>query len=154
MSQASFSNTRTGLSRPLLAAAAIIGAAAVNLLLFLAFRSAGADYSNTAGVAVGVPNVLVMTVVPLLIGVTAVLLLARGRPALLRFGRWGGAVLALLTIAMTAAAGFDPVSFLALALMHVVVAAAVATALRPGRGNATAQRGGGTEQRGPDPRTA
>ena len=147
MSQASFRNTRAGLSRPLLVVPAIIGAAAVNLALYLVFRAAGADYANTAGVAVGVPNVLVMTVVPLLIGVTAVLLLARSRPALLRLGRWGGAVMALLTIAMTAAAGFNAVSFCALALMHVVVAVAVVTALRP-------ERAGGTEPGAADPRTA
>jgi hypothetical protein len=123
--------TPQGSSRTRLMAASIIGAAIVNLVLFFGFGAAGAGYHNTMGMTVGVPNVLGMTVIPLLLGLGAVVLLSRRWPVLRAVGRWVGVALALLTIAMTATAGFDTLSFLALALMHLVVAAAITTALTP-----------------------
>ena len=123
----------TGRNRLRLLAFAVVGAAALNLVLFYVFRAAGADYVNAAGMVVGPANVLAMTVVPLLIGPVGVVLLARRLPSLLRIGRWGGAGLALLTIAGTALSGFDTLSFAGLALMHVVVAAGVVISLRPER---------------------
>jgi hypothetical protein len=125
--------TRTGSSRTRLITASIIGAAIVNLALFFGFGAAGAGYHNTMGMTVGVPNVLGMTVIPLLIGLGAVVLLSRRWPVLRAVGRWVGVALALLTIGMTATAGFDTLSFLALALMHLVVAAAITTALAPAK---------------------
>ncbi|MDK1327639.1 DUF6069 family protein [Arthrobacter sp. zg-Y1143] len=122
----------SGSNRPLLLTLVIVGAAALNLVLFYVFRSAGAEYANASGMVVGAANVLIMSVVPLLIGLVAVVLLSRRWPSLLRIGRWAGAALALLTIGMTAAAGFDTLGFTGLALMHVVVAAGVLVALRPG----------------------
>lgn len=121
-----------GRNRLLLLALVIIGAAALNLVLYFAFRAAGAEYVNAAGMVVSAANVLTMTVVPLLIGLPAVVLLSRRRPSLLRIGRWGGALLPLLTITMTAVSGFDALGFAGLALMHVVVAAGVVIGLRPG----------------------
>jgi hypothetical protein len=115
---------------PLLAAS-ILGAAIVNVALFLIFQAAGATYENTAGMPVGVINVLIMTLVPLLVGLGILALVSRRRPGLIKIGKWTGIALALLTIAMTAATGFDTPGFIALALMHVTVALAIATALRP-----------------------
>ncbi len=116
--------------RPLLAVS-VLGAAIVNVALFLIFRASGATYENTAGMPVGVINVLIMTIVPLLIGLGILALVSRRRPGLIEIGKWTGIALALLTIAMTATTGFDTLGFIALALMHVVVAFAIAIALRP-----------------------
>ena len=121
---------KTAVRVPILATC-ILSAAIINVALLLIFKAAGADFENTAGVQVGVANVLVMTVVPLLVGFGVVALVSRRNPAFLRIGRWIGIGLALLTIVMTATVGFDPLGFIGLALMHVVVAAAIAVALRP-----------------------
>lgn len=114
-----------------LVATCILAAAIINVALLLIFKAAGADFVNTVGVQVGVANVLVMTVVPLLGGFAVVAFASRRNPAFLRIGRWVGIGLALLTIVMTAAVGFDPIGFIGLALMHIVVAAAIAVGLRP-----------------------
>ena len=114
-----------------LLAASILGAAIVNVALFLIFQAAGATYENTAAMPVGVTNVLIMTIVPLLIGLGAVALISRRRPGFVTIGKWTGIALALLTIAMTATTGFDTLGFVALALMHVIVAIAIGVALRP-----------------------
>jgi hypothetical protein len=109
---------------------AILAAAVVNVVIFLAFSAAGASYDNSVlGAPVGVTNVLLMTIAPMLIGMLVVVLASRRWPRLLTVGRWVGAVLALATVAMTAAGGFSTLAFVALALMHVVVAVAVFTGL-------------------------
>jgi hypothetical protein len=114
----------TGSVRPI--TLAVLGAAAVNVVLYLAFKAAGADYENTQlAEPVAIANVLFMTVPALLVGMTAVALLSLRWRSLLTVGRWVGVALALATIAMTATAGFETLSFVALALMHVVVAIAV-----------------------------
>jgi hypothetical protein len=119
---------RTGAVRPI--AMAILAAAVVNVAIFLAFSAAGASYENsTLGAPVGVSNVLLMTIAPMLIGMLVVALASRRWPRLLTVGKWVGAVLAIATVAMTAAGGFATLSFVALALMHVVVAVAVVTGL-------------------------
>ena len=64
-------------------------------------------------------------------GFGVVALVSRRNPAFIKIARWIGIGLALLTIVMTATVGFDPLGFIGLALMHVVVAAAIAVALRP-----------------------
>jgi hypothetical protein len=118
-------------SRPRVIAAAILGAAVVNVAIFLSFSAAGADFENTLlPQPVGLPAVLFLTIVPMLVGLSGVALLSRRRPALIAAGQWVGPALALATIAMTVAAKFDALSFIALALMHVVVAIAVFTGLR------------------------
>ena len=103
------------------------------LALFLIFRAAGATYENTAAMSIGLTNVLIMTTVPLLLGFGLVALLSRRWPVFIKIGRWIGVALALLTIVMTAATGFDTLGFVALALMHVVVALTIIVALRPTR---------------------
>lgn len=105
---------------------AILGAAVVNVAIFLVFRAAGANYENTRQPEpVGLPAVLFLTVVPMLIGMITVALLSRRWPGLLTAGRWAGPALALATITMTVVAGFETLSFTALASMHVSVAVAV-----------------------------
>jgi hypothetical protein len=116
--------TRT---RPVRAiAVAVLGGAVVNAGIFLAFRAAGGTFENTrTPQPVSVPAVLLLTVVPMLIGLTATALVARRWPGLVTVGQVAGPALALLTIAVPAASGFDTLSLTALALMHVVVAVAV-----------------------------
>lgn len=124
----------TGSVRPL--ALAVLGAAAANVVLYLLFKAAGADFENDMLAApVGIPNVLFMTIPAMAIGLTVVARLSRRSPRVLTVGRWAGVVLALATIGMTASAGFETLSFVALALMHVVVAIAIYLglgALKPG----------------------
>lgn len=104
----------------------ILAAAVVNAAIFLAFSAAGANYENTRiPQPVGLPAVLFLTIVPLLIGLTGVALLSRRWPGLVTVGRIVGPALALLTVAVPAASGFDTLSFLALTLMHSIVAVAV-----------------------------
>ncbi|WP_342024912.1 DUF6069 family protein [Arthrobacter citreus] len=129
---ASPARQKTAVRAPLLAAC-ILAAAIINVALLLIFKAAGADFVNTVGVQVGVANVLVMTVVPLLVGFAVVAFASRRNPAFLRIGRWVGIGLALLTIVMTATVGFDSLGFIGLALMHIVVAAAIAVGLRPAK---------------------
>lgn len=113
-----------GAVRPI--ALAVLGAAAVNVVLFLIFKAAGADYENDMLPApVGIPNVLFMIIPAMAIGLTAVALVSRRSPKVLPVGRWAGVLLALATVGMTASAGFATLSFVALALMHVVIAIAV-----------------------------
>jgi hypothetical protein len=120
--------TRPGAIRPI--AVAILAAAVVNVVIFFAFSAAGASYENsTLPAPVGVTNVLLMTIAPMLIGMLVVALASRRWPRLLPVGQWVGSVLALATVAMTAAGGFTTLAFVALALMHVVVAVAVFTGL-------------------------
>ncbi|WP_435106220.1 DUF6069 family protein [Nocardiopsis synnemataformans] len=107
-------------------AIAILASAVVNVAIFFAFAAAGASYeASTMPAPVGVGNVLLMTIAPMLIGMGVAALLARRWPRLLTVGQWVGSVLAIVTIAMTAAGGFAALGFISLALMHVVVAAAV-----------------------------
>ena len=124
----------TGSVRPL--ALAVLAAAAANVVLYLLFKAAGADYeTDMLAAPVGIPNVLFMTIPAMAIGLTVVALLSRRSPKVLTVGRWAGVVLALATIGMTASAGFETLSFVALALMHVVVAIAFYLglgALKPG----------------------
>jgi Family of unknown function (DUF6069) len=120
-------------SRGPLLAASIIGSAIVNVALFLIFQAAGATYQNTPGMPVGLTNVLIMTIVPLLSGLGTVALISLRWPRFITIGKWTGVALALLTIAMTATTGFDTLGFVALALMHVVVALAITIALRPAK---------------------
>jgi hypothetical protein len=123
---------RSTLVRPI--AVAILAAAAVNVVIFFAFSAAGATYENTVLPApVGVTNVLMMTIAPMLIGMLVVALASRRSPRLLTIGQWAGAALALATITMTVAGGFPTLAFISLALMHVVVAVAVFTGLGASR---------------------
>lgn len=119
----------TGTTRPRggrVIAVAVVGAAAVNVAIFLIFRAAGATYENTVQpMPVGLPAVLFLTIVPMLIGLSAVALLSRRWPGLMTVGLWAGPALALATIAVTVVAGFEALSFVALALMHVIVAITV-----------------------------
>jgi hypothetical protein len=106
-------------------AVAVLGAAVVNAGIFLAFSAAGGTFENTRmPQPVGLPAVLVLTVVPMLIGLSAAALLARRWPGLVTVGQVVGPALALVTIAIPATSGFDTLSFVALTLMHVMVAVA------------------------------
>ncbi|MCQ4122695.1 DUF6069 family protein [Rhodococcus tibetensis] len=103
-----------------------------NLVLWLLALPAGAsfemtDAGKTTSAAPG--GVIVMTVVPILIGMTLAALISLKWPAIIRPAEVIGVVLALATIVLTIQADFDTASTLSLSLMHVVVAAAILVGL-------------------------
>ena len=70
-----------------------------------------------------------MTVIPMVVGLTAAVLLARRWPAVIRIAQVIGAILPIVTIGMTLTSHFDGQSKIALSIMHLVVAAAVVLGL-------------------------
>lgn len=116
---------------------AVIGTVAVSLLanlaLWLVGLAAGGDFHMTdpdgvrASVAPG--GVILMTVAPLAVGMTAAVLLSRLWAPILRVAAAVGAAASLGTIAGTVAADFDGPSTVTLSLMHVAIAVALVAAL-------------------------
>ncbi|WP_267900725.1 DUF6069 family protein [Micromonospora craterilacus] len=107
--------------------AATVGAALImNLLIHAVGRAAGGRFVFTnAGQSMQVDALTVggFTVVPLLLGLTAVALTARRWPWTVIVGSVVAPLLALVTIPiMTIPAGFDTVSAVALSLCHVSLA--------------------------------
>ncbi|PPK94261.1 hypothetical protein CLV92_108163 [Kineococcus xinjiangensis] len=112
--------------------AGVLGAVAVNLVLYLFARAAGASLALPDGSGthvVGVPDVVGATVVPLLVGTVLAVLLSRRWPVLLRVAQVGGAVVALVTVAGPLTGDTDAATRLVLAAMHVVSAVAVVAIL-------------------------
>jgi hypothetical protein len=126
-------NPRTlELSRPAAVLWTAVIALVPNLVLWLLALPAGAsfemtDAGKTTSAAPG--GVVVMTVVPLLIGMTLAALISVKLPAIIRPAEAIGVVLALATIVLTIQADFDAASTISLSLMHVVVAAAIVVGL-------------------------
>ncbi|NMD56079.1 MULTISPECIES: DUF6069 family protein [Tsukamurella] len=116
---------------------AVLGAVVVslfgNLVLWLVGLAAGGDFTMTdpegvrASVAPG--GVVLMTVAPLAVGMTAAVLLSKLWAPILRVAAVVGALASLGTIAGTLAADFDGPSTVTLSLMHVVIAAVLAGTL-------------------------
>jgi hypothetical protein len=116
---------------------AVLGAVAVslfgNLVLWLVGMAAGGDFTMTdpegvrASVAPG--GVVLMTVAPLAVGMTAAVLLSKLWAPILRVAAVFGALASLGTIAGTLSADFDGPSTVTLSLMHVVIAAVLVIAL-------------------------
>lgn len=103
-----------------------------NLVLWLAGLAAGGDFTMTnEGVreSVAPGGVVLMTVAPLAVGMTAAVLLSKLWAPILRVAAVVGAAASLGTIAGTLAADFDGASTTTLSLMHVVIAAVLVTAL-------------------------
>ncbi|AWK74795.1 DUF6069 family protein [Rhodococcus oxybenzonivorans] len=120
------------LSRPAAVLWTAVIALVPNLVLWLLALPAGAsfemtDAGKTTSAAPG--GVVVMTVVPLLIGMTLAALISVKLPAIIRPAEVIGVVLALATIILTIQADFDAASTISLSLMHVVVAAAIVVGL-------------------------
>ncbi|GAA4608214.1 hypothetical protein BJY16_006725 [Actinoplanes octamycinicus] len=130
---------------PRLPRAALVATAAgvavlVNLAVYLAGRAVGGTFtftSSTGPARVDAVTVAGFTAVPLLLGLTAVALLAPRAAWVIRVALVAGPALAAGTVlAMTLPADFDTVSTITLALCHltlvpITVAAVLALGRRP-----------------------
>lgn len=121
------------LTRTTAALGSVVLALLGNLVLWLVGLAAGGDFTMTdpdgvrASVAPG--GVVLMTVAPLAVGMTAAVLLSTLWAPVLRIAAAIGAVASLGTIAGTLAADFDVPSTVTLSLMHVVIAGVLVTVL-------------------------
>jgi hypothetical protein len=119
--------------------AAIIAAAVgitllANVAIWLIGTAAGGSFDHIEDnghlhTTTAPQGVISMTTIPMTIGLTLAVLIARTWPSIIRIAQVGGAAAALGTIAMTIDARFDTASTVALALMHVLIAASVVLAL-------------------------
>ncbi|TQM28951.1 DUF6069 family protein [Nocardia bhagyanarayanae] len=112
------------LNRPVAVLGAVAAAVLTNLVVWLIGAAAGGSFvvvdgTTTQDVAPG--GVIVMSAVPLLIGLTVAALLSYRWVGVLRVAEVVGSVLALATIAGTVAAAFDTASTVALSIMHVLL---------------------------------
>ncbi|MFJ7264553.1 DUF6069 family protein [Streptomyces globosus] len=112
--------------------AGAVGAAVVNLVVFAVARAAGAslvvmDRGQEHLVTIG--GVIGSSVVPLVAGVGAALLLALWKPVFLRVAQWVGGGLALLSVAGPLMSDTDGGTVAALSLMHVTLGVAVVAIL-------------------------
>ncbi|MFD4870196.1 DUF6069 family protein [Streptomyces sp. NPDC058412] len=108
------------------------GAAVVNLIVLAVAKLAGASLVVVDGGeehAITVGGVIGASVVPLLIGTGAALLLALWKPVFLRIAQFVGGGLALLSVAGPLPSGADGGTVVALALMHITLGVAVVAAL-------------------------
>ncbi|WP_405179467.1 DUF6069 family protein [Nocardia sp. NBC_01377] len=108
------------LNRPTAVFGGIAVALVLNLIVWLIGAAAGGEFTSE-GEPVAPGGVIVMSIVPLLIGLGAAALLSYKWVAVLRVAAVVGSLLALGTIALTVAAEFDTASTVALSLMHVVL---------------------------------
>lgn len=117
----------------LITATAVGTALAANLLLWVIGLLLGGSFEapdgsgGTESVAPG--GAIILTIVPLTLGLLIAGLIARKAPAVIRIAQVIGSLAALGTIAMTVAAGFDTVSTVTLSLMHVVLVPVLVYAL-------------------------
>ncbi len=103
-------------------AATVVAALVINLVIWVIGAAAGGsfeftDAGKTQSAAPG--GVIVMTVIPLLIGMTLTALVSYRWLGVIRVAQVVGPLIALLTIGGTVAANFDGVSTVALSAMHV-----------------------------------
>ncbi|MEC4574590.1 DUF6069 family protein [Streptomyces virginiae] len=124
---------RSGFGRWQVLVAGAVGAAVVNLAVFAVAKLAGAslvvmDAGEEHAVTVG--GVIGSSVVPLLVGTGAALLLALWKPVFLRIAQYVGSGLALLSVAGPLSADADGGTVAALSLMHITLGVAVFTTLR------------------------
>ncbi|MFD3596603.1 DUF6069 family protein [Nocardia sp. NPDC058640] len=124
--------TVPALNRPV----AVLGAAAVavvvNLIIWAIGAAAGGSFEMTdkgvvSSVAPG--GVILMSTVPVLIGLTVAVLISYLWTGVLRTAAVVGSLLSLGTIALTIAADFDTASTIALSLMHVALVPVMVIAL-------------------------
>ncbi|GAB2654435.1 hypothetical protein GCM10027088_35950 [Nocardia goodfellowii] len=119
------------LNRP----AAILGATGAallaNLVVWLIGAAAGGTFEMTdAGQVQSVApgGIITLTVVPLLVGLTAAALLSYKWVGVLRVAAVVGSVLAVATIGLTVGADFDTASTIALSVTHLTLVPAIVVA--------------------------
>ncbi|MFC9968784.1 DUF6069 family protein [Nocardia ignorata] len=129
---ATTTRTLPALNRPVAVLGAVAAALIANLIVWGIGEAAGGSFTTTtdgkvSDVAPG--GVILMSVVPLLIGLTAAMLVSYKWTGVLRVAAVVGSVLSIATIGMTLTAGFDTASTIALSLMHVVLVPVMVIAL-------------------------
>ncbi|WP_327418681.1 DUF6069 family protein [Streptomyces sp. NBC_01233] len=118
--------------------AGAVGAAVVNLIVLAVARLAGASLIVVDGgeehpITVG--GVIGGSVVPLVVGTGAALLMALWKPVFLRIAQYVGGGLALLSVAGPLSSDADGGTVVALSLMHITLGVAVVTTLKLHRRN-------------------
>ncbi|WP_336086411.1 DUF6069 family protein [Nocardia sp. SSK8] len=124
--------TLPALNRPVAVLGGVVAAVVLNLIVWGIGAAAGGSFLVTDGdtvtdVAPG--GVVIMSAVPLLIGLTAAVLVSHLWTGVLRVAEVVGSVLSVATIALTVAADFDTASTVALSVMHVVLVPVIVVAL-------------------------
>ncbi|WP_054816508.1 DUF6069 family protein [Nocardia arizonensis] len=112
------------LNRLVAVVGAVLAALAVNSIIWLIGMAAGGEFvtvDNGTEMKVAPGGVVVMSTVPLLIGLGAAALISYRWVGVLRVAAVIGSLLTLGTIAMTIEATFDTASTIALSLMHVAL---------------------------------
>jgi hypothetical protein len=134
MSTATTSSRTSARHGATVVAGTVVVAAVVNLAILAVGRSAGGDFQFTSGddrLTVGAGGVAMLTILPLLVGMSLAALLSVRWPVVLRVGMFVGPALALATIAiMTIPADLDTTSTVFLSMMHVVLVPATILGLR------------------------
>ena len=118
--------------RPTIVVGSVLAALIANLVLWLVGLLCGGSFEHTdAGtIASAAPGgVVLMTVVPLTVGLTVAALLSLWWNPIVRIAQVVGALLPLATIAGTVSADFDGPSTATLVLMHIVIAVAAVLGL-------------------------
>ncbi|MGP3683377.1 DUF6069 family protein [Streptomyces sp. IBSNAI002] len=110
-----------------------VGAVVVNLIVLAVAKLAGAslivvDSGQEHPITVG--GVISASVIPLVVGMGAALLLAQWKPVFLRIAQYVGGGLALLSVAGPLSSSADGGTVAALALMHLTLGVAVVAALQ------------------------
>ncbi|MEV0250396.1 DUF6069 family protein [Nocardia sp. NPDC050712] len=119
------------LSRPVAVLGATGAALLANLIVWLLGAAAGGSFEMTtdgvtASVAPG--GIIMLTVVPLLIGLTVAALVSYKWVGVLRVAAVVGSALAVATIGLTVAADFDTASTIALSITHLTLVPAIVVA--------------------------
>jgi len=118
--------------RTTVVAATVVAALVLNLVFWLLGLAAGGSFEHTdaGSVAVAAPGgVVLMTVVPLGVGLTLAAVLSLWWSGVLRIAQVVGALLPLATIQGTLTADFDTASTVTLTMMHVAIAVAAVLGL-------------------------
>lgn len=116
------------LNRPTAVLGAAAAAVLINLVVWLIGAAAGGTFEVDGG-SVAPGGVIIMSAVPLLIGLTVAALLSYRWVGVLRLAEVVGSVLAIATIGLTVAADFDSATTISLSIMHLVLAPVIVVAL-------------------------
>ncbi|MFF2088674.1 DUF6069 family protein [Nocardia sp. NPDC058176] len=130
------------LTRPVAVLGGVVAAVALNLIVWGIGAAAGGSFTVVDGETVSdvAPGgVILMSAVPLLIGLTIAVLISYKWTGVLRVAAVVGSVLSILTIGGTLSAGFDTATTVALSVMHVVLVPIMVIALEGVRRSITAQ---------------
>lgn len=119
------------LNRPVALFGAIAAALLANIVVWLIGAAAGGTFETTnAGQVQSVApgGIVMLTVIPMLIGLGAAVLLSYKWIGVLRLAAAIGSVIAVATIAMTVSADFDTASTVALSVTHLTLVPALVIA--------------------------